>query len=105
MPASSNYTNKVKNYLRLDTAVESDVVRELSTHIEDKKHELIESGLTEKQATAAATRHMGSPNWSPDKYMKYTVREAGFKLFSPPYPIFWLPPSSLCTGGKTLCGC
>jgi hypothetical protein len=61
MPTSSNYTDKVKRHLRLDTTIESDLVRELNTHIEDKKHELIESGLTEKQATAAVTRLMGSP--------------------------------------------
>ncbi len=61
MPAGSNYTDKVKSHLRLDTTIESNVVREISTHIEDKKHELIESGLSEKQATAAATRLMGSP--------------------------------------------
>jgi hypothetical protein len=61
MPANSNYTDKVKSHLRLDTTIESDVVREIITHIEDKKHELIESGLSEKQATATATRLMGSP--------------------------------------------
>jgi hypothetical protein len=61
MSASSNYTNKVQKYLRLDITIKSDVVRELSTHIEDKKQELIESGLTEKQACAAVNRLMGSP--------------------------------------------
>lgn len=61
MPANSNYIDKIKSYLRLDTTVESDVVREIRAHLEDKKHELIESGLSEKEATAAATRLMGSP--------------------------------------------
>ncbi|MCJ7514473.1 MAG: permease prefix domain 1-containing protein [Dehalococcoidia bacterium] len=61
MPTKSNYTDHLKDRLRLDTATESDVVREISTHIEDKKHELIESGLSERQATAATNRLMGSP--------------------------------------------
>ena len=61
MSASSNYAEKVKRNLRLDNTIKSDVVRELSTHIEDKKYELIESGLTEKQANATVTRLMGSP--------------------------------------------
>jgi hypothetical protein len=61
MQAKSNYTDKLKNYLRVDTTIESDVVREIRTHLEDKRHELIESGLSEKQATATATRLMGSP--------------------------------------------
>ena len=61
MPARSNYTDKIRSHLRLDTTIESDVVREIRTHIEDKKHELIESGLSEKQAAAAVSRLMGSP--------------------------------------------
>jgi hypothetical protein len=61
MPTKPNYTDSLKDRLRLDTAIESDVVREISTHIEDKKREFIESGLSERQATAAATRLMGSP--------------------------------------------
>jgi hypothetical protein len=61
MPAKSNYTDYLKDRMRLDSATESDVVREINTHIEDKKHELIESGLSERQATAATNRLMGSP--------------------------------------------
>jgi hypothetical protein len=61
MQAKSNYTDKIKSRLRLDTTIESDVVREIRTHLEDKKHELIESGISERQATAIATRGMGSP--------------------------------------------
>jgi hypothetical protein len=61
MSAKSNYTDSLKDHLPLDTAITNSVVREIRTHIEDKKHELIESGLSEKEATAAATRLMGSP--------------------------------------------
>jgi hypothetical protein len=61
MPPRSNYTNNLKDHLRLDTTIQNSVVREIRTHIEDKKHELIESGLSEKEAAATATRLMGSP--------------------------------------------
>jgi hypothetical protein len=61
MPTKSNYIDSLKDHLRLDTTTENNVVREIHTHIEDKKRELIESGLSERQATAAATRLMGSP--------------------------------------------
>jgi len=61
MPAKSNYTEKIKSHLRLDTTIESDVVREIRTHLEDKRNELIDSGISERQATAMATRVMGSP--------------------------------------------
>jgi hypothetical protein len=61
MSACTSYTDKVKKYLRLDTATQSDVVRELNAHIEDKKQELIASGYTEKQAQRAITHLMGSP--------------------------------------------
>lgn len=61
MSAKPNYTDSLKDHLRLDTTIENNVVREIRTHIEDKKHELIESGLSEKEAAVAATHLMGSP--------------------------------------------
>ncbi|MBM4446775.1 MAG: hypothetical protein FJ023_05410 [Chloroflexi bacterium] len=61
MPTKLNYTDSLKNYLRLEPTIESDVVRELHAHLEDKSHELIESGLSEEEATATATRLMGAP--------------------------------------------
>ncbi|HEX7365371.1 MAG TPA: permease prefix domain 1-containing protein [Dehalococcoidia bacterium] len=61
MSANSSYADNLKHHLRLDTAVENCVVREIRDHIEDKKHELIESGLSEKEASTAVTRFMGSP--------------------------------------------
>ncbi len=61
MPAKSSYTDSLKDYLRVEPTVESDLVRELNTHLEDKSHELIESGLSEEEATSTATKLMGSP--------------------------------------------
>ena len=61
MPAKSSYTDSLKDYLRLEPTIENDVVRELHAHIEDKSHELIESGLPEEEATSTAAKLMGSP--------------------------------------------
>ena len=61
MPAKSSYTDRLKGYLRLEPTIENDVVRELRAHIEDKSHELIESGLPEEEATSTAAKLMGSP--------------------------------------------
>jgi hypothetical protein len=61
MAIKLKYTDSLKSYLRLDATVESDVVRELNAHLEDKRRELIESGLSKKEATATATRLFGSP--------------------------------------------
>jgi hypothetical protein len=61
MPTKLKYIDGLKNYLRLDTAIEANVVRELKAHLEDKSHELIESGLSKKEANATATRLLGSP--------------------------------------------
>ena len=61
MPTKFNYTDRLKGYLRLDPTIEGDVIRELRAHLEDKSHELTESGLTKKEATATATKFLGSP--------------------------------------------
>ncbi len=61
MPAKSSYADSLKNYLRLEPTIESDVVRELNTHLEDKSHELIESGLSEEEASVTAANLLGSP--------------------------------------------
>jgi hypothetical protein len=37
------------------------VVRELRSHLEDRRHELLESGLTKKAAAATAAKLLGSP--------------------------------------------
>lgn len=61
MPAKSSYTDSLKDYLRLERTIESDVVRELNTHLEDKSHELIESGLSEEEASIIAANFLGPP--------------------------------------------
>src|SRR4030042_6558239 len=61
MSTKLKYTDGLKDYLRLDAAIEANVVRELKAHLEDKSRELIESGLSKKEATATATRLLGSP--------------------------------------------
>lgn len=61
MPTKLNYTDSLKDYLRLDPTIEGNVVRELNAHLEDKSHELIESGLSEEEATATAAKLLGSP--------------------------------------------
>ena len=61
MPTKLKYTDGLKDYLRLDTTIEANVVRELNAHLEDKRHELIKSGLSQKEATATATKLLGSP--------------------------------------------
>jgi hypothetical protein len=60
MPTKLNYLDNLKEYLRLDPEIENDVVRELNSHIEDKRQELKESGLSEEEATATATKLLGS---------------------------------------------
>jgi hypothetical protein len=61
MSIKLKYADNLKSYLRLDATIESNVVREINTHLEDKRHELIESGLSEKEATATATKLLGPP--------------------------------------------
>jgi hypothetical protein len=61
MSIKLKYTDSLKNYLRLDATIKANVVRELNAHLEDKSRELIESGLSKKEATATATKLLGSP--------------------------------------------
>ncbi len=61
MTTKLKYLDNLKYHLRIDPAIESDVVRELNTHIEDKSHELAESGLPEEEARAKAIQFLGSP--------------------------------------------
>ena len=61
MLSKSSYTDSLKDYLRLEPTIKSDVVRELNTHLEDKSHELIESGLSEEEASVTAAKLLGSP--------------------------------------------
>jgi len=60
MPTKLKYTDGLKDYLRLDAIIEANVVRELNAHLEDKSRELMESGLSKKEAAATATKLFGS---------------------------------------------
>jgi hypothetical protein len=61
MTTKLKYIDGLKDCLRLDATIEANVVRELNAHLEDKSHELIESGLSKKEAAATATKLLGSP--------------------------------------------
>jgi hypothetical protein len=61
MSTKLKFTDGLKDYLRLDATIEANVVRELKAHLEDKSQELIESGLSKKEATETATKLLGSP--------------------------------------------
>ncbi len=60
-PIKLSYFENLKRYLRLDPELESDVIKEIYTHLEDRSHELKESGLSEEEATNIATRILGPP--------------------------------------------
>ena len=61
MTAKSNYLDNLKDYLRVDPTIQTDVVRELDAHLEDRSQELKESGLSEEEATRTAAELLGSP--------------------------------------------
>ena len=61
MTAKSNYLDTLRCSLRLDPTLQSDVVRELSAHLEDRTQELREAGLSEEEATETAAQLLGSP--------------------------------------------
>ncbi len=63
MPAKLNYTDNLKDYLRIDPTIESDLVQELRAHIEDKSHELAESGMSEEEAKAKEDEQVPDPDF------------------------------------------
>ncbi len=60
LKAVNRYLNDVREHLRLDRAAESEVIRELETHIEDRLSEMEQEGLSEEEATNACLRLLGS---------------------------------------------
>ena len=58
--AVSQYLDDVRHNLRLDLASETEVIRELQTHIEDKVAEMKSDGLSEEEATKVCLRVFGS---------------------------------------------
>jgi len=60
-PEVKNYLDEVSLHLRLDPAIERRIIRELYTDFEDRLTELQAVGLSEKDATKAASGSMGRP--------------------------------------------
>ena len=56
----SHYLDSVRENLRLDRSVESEVIHELETHIEDELEELQGAGLSEEEAANRCLRLLGS---------------------------------------------
>jgi len=58
--ALSHYLDSVRENLRLGRSVESEVIHELETHIEDELQELREAGLSEEEAASTCLTLLGS---------------------------------------------
>jgi MFS family permease len=58
--AVSQYLDDVRDNLRLDLASQTEVIRELQTHIEDKLAEMKATGLSEEEAARVCLRVFGS---------------------------------------------
>jgi len=56
----SHYLDSIRENLRLDRSVESEVIHELETHIEDELQELREAGLSEEEAADTCLKLLGS---------------------------------------------
>jgi hypothetical protein len=54
-----NFLNTVRLQLKLDPSSEKEILTELYNHFEDRVEELQESGLSEEEATAKASREFG----------------------------------------------
>ncbi len=56
----SQYLDSVRANLRLDFSAEREVIAELETHVEDRCQELIESGLSQEEASENCLNLLGS---------------------------------------------
>jgi len=56
----SQFLEDIRCNSRLEDAEETQIIDELETHIEDKLHDLIESGLTEEEAVRTCLGQMGT---------------------------------------------
>ena len=56
-----SYLTRLKNRLRIDSVIKDDFIREIEGHLEDRIHELRDTGMTESEATETATHLLGSP--------------------------------------------
>lgn len=55
------YLNILKSYLRLDSGMQEEVLREIEGHIEDRVHDFEEEGLSQEEATEKITQILGPP--------------------------------------------
>ena len=69
--AVNHYLESVKDNLSLDLSSETEVIRELESHIEDRLHELEESGVSEEEAANTCIRLLG-----PAKQLARQIYEA-----------------------------
>ena len=60
-PQPATYFDRLREHLRLDDSVESDVVRELQSHVEDSVDRLVHGGVPEHDARARVIGRMGRP--------------------------------------------
>lgn len=60
-PPESRYLESLKKHLRLDPALENNIMKEIRAHLEDRSQELRESGLSDEEATNIAARIFGPP--------------------------------------------
>ncbi len=58
--AKLSYFNELRDYLKLDTSIRDEFLLELNNHIEDKRRDLIEAGLSDDEASIEAFRSLGS---------------------------------------------
>jgi hypothetical protein len=57
----SHYLNRFKASLKIDHTIRDGVAHELYTHLEDKRRELEEKGLSREEASKIAVQSLGSP--------------------------------------------
>ena len=57
----SHYLNRFKACLKIDQTIRDGVAEELYTHLEDKRQELEEKGLSREEASKIAVQSLGSP--------------------------------------------
>jgi len=58
--AEGDYLDNIKNNLRLGQSEEKEIIRELSTHIDDEMEELKNKGFSDEEARNACLKLMGS---------------------------------------------
>lgn len=60
-PEATTYLDRLRAHLELGDSVESDIVRELETHVEDRTERLVRDGIAEPEARRMAIGRLGRP--------------------------------------------